>query len=353
MAFLWLVLVVVLVKQFDETVSYSCTLNALDLTCTGLIEHIPEHLTATINKTYINTLKIINAKLPIVSGATFKGFSGNLQTVYLTSSGVRSVEKGSFNSSADLQYLSLRDNELTELDLESPALQKLDVSFNLLQDISRFNISAHPRLKVLNVSYNQLTHLPKEILEKLEQKNDFFLVIDNNPWDCLRPQWIDLLSPKLINVFCTDQSYNISYKVSDQESNEPKNIPKTNCNEPMICLKCSYTFCLVWLFSGIWAGVILGNVGMIKRMVCGRMPMYADKHTQCDYTLVDQHMISAVFDYKSRRLVPISATGIVQSGFRNSENVPFFRSQAAQRSNESDQEEQKSTVLIYKGESSK
>lgn len=161
----------------------------------------------------------------------------------------------------------------------------LDLSNNSLTDMTGFNLDAIPSLTTLNVSDNALEYLPRDFVDKLEETNDFYVIIDNNPWNCSHPEWKDYLSTQLTQAFCSNiSSLSDSYKsseVSKQNTNITTDL-SSNCAVLMLKNRCAF-----WIFGALWVGIILGNISKLKQLLfCPKSQTLKDKATQCGkYTI--------------------------------------------------------------------
>ncbi|KAL1502058.1 hypothetical protein ABEB36_007261 [Hypothenemus hampei] len=290
---------------------YECTMFSFEISCTGLnaTQLSSKDLKATIYKQDISSLNITQSHIPIIFQGMFQNFE-NVQSLYVTSSGVSSVEDNAFALlSSSLQYLSLNNNNLTTLNLCQTIsmydqLKVLNLSFNRLKDLSSFNISCFPKLEILNVRDNLLTHLPKDILEFLQEDNDFYIIVDNNPWNCSHSDWSEYMNEKLIDSFCTNKTY-IPYHIPYNSNIVPEELKSFSDN----CYKCSFYYCLFWMGGGVWIGIIIGNISIIKKLLCRKRVEYNDEYTQCERSLVEHHMITGVYDVNRQKFIPVSAIG--------------------------------------------
>lgn len=195
------------------------------------------------------------------------------------------IEKEAFYDLENLKNLYIVNNNLSSLvpDVISPnnSLLWLDLSNNSLTSLTNFNVQAFPSLTVLNVSYNALEYLPIDILDKLRSSNQFYLIIDDNPWNCSRSEWNANLSAELTQAFCTNLSlvegqYATSAQKEVQGSNSTTQFT-SNCSSGVFETQCAF-----WIFGAIWAGIILGNISKLKTMLfCPNNVIMEDKAIQC------------------------------------------------------------------------
>lgn len=334
----WLLLTLINLQLAQRVFCY-CTMKYLTVSCFGLnYTDLIGNTTAVINKSDMSSLKITEGNIPNITPALLHDFT-SIQILHITNSRVSTIESDAFlELTSQCQDLSLRGNALTNFTFEnfSPVnkLKIIDLSSNLLEDLSEFNASYFPDLQVFNVSNNLLKYLPIGILNRLNEVEKFYVLIDNNPWDCTDPNWSEHLTDDLIKAFCNENVFDYTpIGLADDQENETEpsieNIIETFENHTTLkndtlnednnspnCYKCSFYFCLLWLGGGIWFGIILGNIVKIKRLLCNKTPSYIDKCTQCEYSLVEQHMISGVFDTTTRRFTPTTVIGTPVSGMR-------------------------------------
>uniref|UniRef100_A0AAR5Q461 LRRCT domain-containing protein n=1 Tax=Dendroctonus ponderosae TaxID=77166 RepID=A0AAR5Q461_DENPD len=205
------------------------------------------------------------------------------------------LQDDAFSGLPLLQDVDLSDNLLCSFNsrpfpLEN-SLKTLNLANNLLEDLSRFDIARFPKLHILNLTNNLLQFLPADILQTLQLPNKFHLLADNNPWNCSHPDWSELLVGKLLLAFCTNQTFD--YAPQREHLQESLDGAAPAC-EPPNCYKCSFNFCLLWLFCGVWIGIIVGNLPKLRTLLCVKPTAYADGTTQCDYSVVDQRLMSGI-----------------------------------------------------------
>lgn len=182
----------------------------------------------------------------------------------------------------------VNNNNLSTFNLNrfnSSTLVWLDISNNSLTNLSDFNVNAIPSLLVFNISYNLLEYLPLDILDKLRFANKFYVIVDNNPWNCSRSEWKQYLTADLTMAFCYDlTTMSDSYEASEEVDLAPKqfvNSSSTSCGTH--CTEGKFKeYCSFWIFGAVWLGIILGNVRTLKRLICCPTTVTKDdKTTQC------------------------------------------------------------------------
>ncbi|CAH1130087.1 unnamed protein product [Ceutorhynchus assimilis] len=279
MSIMWIMIYII--GQFSEGALclYQCTMNSFEVTCTGLRDtHLLQPILTILNKTDVTSVNITNGNIKIITQEMLKEFI-NLQSLYITYCRIEYFDQEAFVYNPDLQELSLNNNALRGFNLKpQESLKRLDLSYNKLKDISGFKISDFPRLNVLNLENNLLTHLPDSLLEKLKEENSFYLLATNNNWNCSRPEWSEILNPRLINAFC---SIDNQFEAFEENSVVKENTTKNETYEKPNCLKCSFVSCIWWSLGGIWFGVILGNVPKIHSLLFKPPKMYENASVQC------------------------------------------------------------------------
>lgn len=167
----------------------------------------------------------------------------------------------------------------------STSLAWLDISNNSLKSLTDFNVKAIPTLLVLNISYNSLEYLPIDIVDKLRFENKFYVIVDNNPWNCSHPEWKQYLTDELTMAFCSDlATIKIdSYEASDEVDVQQKKFVNSSTSGITRCIEGKFKeYCPFWIFGAVWVGVILGNVRTLKRLICCPTTITKDdKTTQC------------------------------------------------------------------------
>lgn len=282
-------------------------MKSLAVSCLGLkYTDLIGNTTAIINKSDMSSLDITEGNIPNISSVLLHDFT-SIQTLYITNSRVSTIESDAFlELTSRFQELSLSGNALTNFSFEGlsslNSLKFIDLSSNLLEYLSDFNASYFPNLQKLNVSNNFLRYLPIDILNRLKEVEKFYVLIDNNPWDCTDPNWSEHLTDEMVKAFCNENvfDYTPTSLLDDPESETEASIIENietfdnhttlkndtlNEDSSPNCYKCSFYFCLLWLGVGIWIGIILGNIGKIKKLLCNKTPTFADEYTQCGKSL--------------------------------------------------------------------
>lgn len=167
-----------------------------------------------------------------------------------------------------------------------------------------FNIKAIPTLLVLNISNNLLEYLPIDIVDKLRFENKFYIVVDNNTWNCSHPEWKEYLTAELTMAFCSDlTTMKIdSYEAPDVVDVENKHFVNSSTSCVMHCNEGKFKeYCPFWIIGAVWVGVILGNVRTLKRLICCPTTVTKDdKTTQCG-----RYLILQIFNNISNILKPL------------------------------------------------
>lgn len=231
-----------------------------------------------------------NSSVSVVKSDMFVNFP-NIQILRLRNASVRVIEEGAFRELLSLKKVYLTDNYLEELNSNvfapNNSILILDLSHNLLSNLDNFEMDNFPLLKILNISHNRMEYLPENILSKVTEPNNFYLVVDNNPWNCLHPNWVLHLMEILVEAFCTNKTYDpteMDIKVAKLTNVEYKNNTQTKTDpeqDNFYCLSYSLKSCLLWAFGAVWIGIILGNMCTLKRMLFTPPRRYEDKNTQC------------------------------------------------------------------------
>lgn len=257
---------------------YDCNAIGTSVSCTALEEdNLFDKLTVELTKDETNALqelRIENSFISVVKSGMFVNFP-NVETLRLRNTSTQTIEEGAFEYLTNLKKVYLTDNYLQEFNSNvfplNNTIRILDLSHNLLNNLDGFDIEMFPILTIMNVSHNRLEYLPESLLNKLKEENNFYLIVDNNPWNCLHSSWTDQLTEILIEAFCTNKTYD-PYEMNAKEENltnlQYKNNTKAETETEtnfFFCLGYSLKSCLVWAFGGVWVGVILGNMCKLKR----------------------------------------------------------------------------------------
>ncbi|XP_054841534.1 monocyte differentiation antigen CD14 [Eublepharis macularius] len=104
----------------------------------------------------------------------------SLRVLNLSSTGLKHVE---WSLPPNMEILDLSGNSISTLDLSLPALKELHLSNNRLQTVP--SVKKLPRLEVLSVDRNQISHLPSQSL--LQLKHLQLLKASHNLYDCSCP----------------------------------------------------------------------------------------------------------------------------------------------------------------------
>ncbi|XP_018567353.1 leucine-rich repeat, immunoglobulin-like domain and transmembrane domain-containing protein 2 isoform X2 [Anoplophora glabripennis] len=274
---------------------YDCSASGHSVSCTAIQEdNLYDNLTVALTTNESNELqelKIENSFISVVKGGMFLNFP-NIQVLRLRNTSTQTVEEGAFEDLYNLTKIYLTDNYLQDFNSNTFAsnnsIRILDLSHNLLNNLDSFDIELIPFLTIMNISHNKMEYLPEGVLNKLKEENHFYLIIDNNPWNCSHPKWIEQLTEILVEAFCNGKTFDPSEVnakeanlVNLQYMNNTKSLTETE-NDNFFCIGYSLKNCLLWAFGGVWVGVILGNMCKLKRMLFTTPRRYEDKNTQCD-----------------------------------------------------------------------
>ncbi|XP_074034464.1 uncharacterized protein [Leptinotarsa decemlineata] len=296
---LWKVIIMMCSVFTRVKTETQCSMSDLKIKCRFMrYEDLSGKLTVNLEAEDILELNISDTPISHVDRRTF-GRYRNIHTLILRNSDIHSIE---YNAFADLSFLrnlnlgnNLLENFSSSVFSENNSLYWLDLSNNLLGDLTNFNVSYFPYLMIMNVSNNRLEYLPENIMDKLKEINNFYIITDNNPWNCSHPGWSQNLNPNLIAAFCTRNMFDnriiqekLNYlKNEDISYGEHKNFNSSR-NEA-IRKKCRskswcFSYCVFWFVAAVWMGVILGNVCKLKDIVCRTTLKMRDKYTQYDMT---------------------------------------------------------------------
>ncbi|XP_015907547.1 carboxypeptidase N subunit 2 [Parasteatoda tepidariorum] len=122
--------------------------------------------------------------------------SGQVEKVAIESAGLKVIRDHQFEPFADLESLSLQNNELTSISrsiLAKPAkkLQFLHLNGNSLTSIPVDLFSDMPALEVVYLRENNLVTLPQDLFSSISSPNLQRIDFVNNPWHCdCRLMWI-------------------------------------------------------------------------------------------------------------------------------------------------------------------
>ncbi|KAG5884437.1 hypothetical protein JTB14_024380 [Gonioctena quinquepunctata] len=292
--FVWIILVLCtsLEAVFPRTL---CSSRNAKITCSSMQpEDLYGEMSVVLNPEDVLDLNVSRTFMRQINRTTF-GRYRNIHTLNLQNNYINHVEKNAFADLVFLRNLNLRNNLLKSFDSDIfgtfNSLYLLDLSNNVLDDLSGFNISDFPSLMIMNVSNNLLEYLPNTFIEKLEESDSFYLIIDDNPWNCSHPGWN--LNPTLITPFCTERVFDLAVAQEklkllgnmDSLVEEFKSL-NTNRNNEAPSGKCPrnwcFSYCVFWFIAAIWIGIIVGNIGKLKDIVCRTTLKVGDKKTQYD-----------------------------------------------------------------------
>lgn len=208
-----------------------------------------------------------------------------LDTLILDNTNTDEINQNAFSNLQKLKKIHIVNNNLTSFTsnvLNSSVLFWLDLSKNSLVNLTEFNVLSMPSLTILNISDNSLQYLPKSILDKVTSTNSFFLIADNNPWNCSHPKWKQYLTEQLTVALCSNISQ-VPDSYAESREEESKIIPNvTDSNYTPCSVGVFKTNCPFWMFGALWVGIILGNIKKLKQLVfCPSSLTLEDKATQC------------------------------------------------------------------------
>jgi Leucine-rich repeat (LRR) protein len=192
-------------------------------------------------------LDLSNGNLLTINRRTFDDYQ-KLEELHIINSGVRSIQDGAFSALPQLRQLDLSRNFITEFTSQIFAphnkLRKLVVADNLLTALDGFDVDQFRELALLDISNNQITRLPPNLLAKLQKGENFTLISENNPFDCTIER---LLNDNLSSRFCNNELQHLPLSRKPPEA--------------------SFVTCIFWISGSFWCGVIAGNVCMIKKLL--------------------------------------------------------------------------------------
>lgn len=156
----------------------------------------------------LKRLSLSHNHIETIQPFAFKGLA-NLEYLFLKNSRIKNVTKDGFSGISNLKHLILSHNDLENLNSDTFSLLKnliylrLDRNRIISIDKNTFeNMGAS--LKILNLSFNNLTDLHPRVLKPLSSL--IRLQADSNPWECscrllgLR-DWL-ASSAITLNIFC-------------------------------------------------------------------------------------------------------------------------------------------------------
>ncbi|XP_076300740.1 uncharacterized protein LOC143218952 [Lasioglossum baleicum] len=142
----------------------------------------------TVIPVTVHSIRVILSKIKKVPGDAFDRFDGYLSKLELRDCGIEKINPRAFLKLYNLEYLSLRNNQLdavTEDTLRGLSnLRHLDLSHNNIYRIENGAFDNVPYLNSLDVSENSMNCIGVEyIAKRLRYLSS--LNVANNPWSCL------------------------------------------------------------------------------------------------------------------------------------------------------------------------
>ncbi|KAK1118155.1 hypothetical protein K0M31_015202 [Melipona bicolor] len=133
-------------------------------------------------------IRIILSNIKRIPENTFARFDGYLSRLEFRDCGIERIEPRAFSNLRNLEYLSLRSNQLESISSEMVYglhnLRHLDLSHNNIHRITNDVFDHLPYLTNLDVSDNAMNCIGIEyIARRLHYLS--FLDVSNNPWSCL------------------------------------------------------------------------------------------------------------------------------------------------------------------------
>lgn len=317
--------------------NYYCTMKSFEVNCSRMhSQELSSQISVVLNKQDITHLDIRDSDIRTVSEDILRDFN-NLQSLDITNSGVEVLENHAFSNCSFLRKVNLKYNKLESFNFEAfevdNKISLLDLSNNLLKTFENFNVSYFSSLKILNLTNNTLTSLPESLIEKLITTEEFYMLIDDNPWDCNISSWSDSLSSVMLEAFCgvEDTTYMTETKIDEVVAStteafkvvyEGETSGKTlkpmaivdgkffgNRKLNNACPDCDMIgYAILWCLIGIVVGIIVGNVPWMIRMACKKSKTSKDKDAQCDLSVVGQQLHSGVYSEFIREQVTSVAT---------------------------------------------
>ncbi|XP_050498828.1 leucine-rich repeat, immunoglobulin-like domain and transmembrane domain-containing protein 3 [Diabrotica virgifera virgifera] len=277
-----------------------CSINDSKIFCAGMEEtDFYSNMIVTIASQDIVDLSITNSSISGLNSAMFQKYQ-YVQTLSITHTKLKYIKERTFHSLDNLQVLNLSHNCIDSFNFKALSsignLTSLDLSYNKLESIYNFNLNSFNSL-VLNISDNKMTNLEPEFIQKLNMSNDFYIIINNNPWNCSESKWQKYLSPALLLAFCLypqdsrendEQTYYKNAVFQAVEDNTSRVFPTQEENNIVVqfleenttriqmpqnnTINCNYlkncaSYCVYWCLGGVWIGIILGNICTIKRLI--------------------------------------------------------------------------------------
>ncbi|EFA01179.1 leucine-rich repeat-containing protein 15 [Tribolium castaneum] len=211
----------------------------------------------------ITKLNLANSDLLMIKRETFNKYQ-KLEELNIINSRLNAIADGAFYDLPQLTKVNMSKNLISGLSEKifrpGSKLWKFVVSYNMLSDIDDFDIGYLPELAILDISNNHMRYLPASVVNKLKNDNNFTLIAANNPWDCTNEKWRDLLDKHLAEKFCG---------------------PEVSPHSLVMTLppQAGFTTCIFWIVGAFWCGIILGNLCIIRKLVC--KPKGLSKQDQC------------------------------------------------------------------------
>lgn len=233
----------------------------------------------------VTDLIVRDTALPKLTRNIFTNFK-NIHTLVLDNTKTEEIEEDAFYDLGNLKNLYIVNNHLSNFSstLINPnsSLIWLDISNNSITTLTNLNVTAIPSLTVLNISHNSLEYLPKDILDKLELFNQFYIIVDGNPWNCFHEEWKEFLSKNLVEAFCLNDTAKQNNFSQLQQVNI-SSLYTHNCSSNVFKTACGF-----WIFGSLWLGIILGNISKLKKLLFHPYAMnMEDKAIQCgNYNII-------------------------------------------------------------------
>ncbi|CAH0548069.1 unnamed protein product [Brassicogethes aeneus] len=264
-----------------------CQMETSTITCKNItLNAIQKSIEIDVLQENVINLNITNSYVNLIQRKNFVNYK-NLRYLSICHSQLMFVEENAFLDLLYLEELDLSDNFLrrisTNLFPDNNKIISLMVPNNLIEDLDDFDINRFPHLKKINLSNNILEYLPSNLINKMASSKDFIIAVNKNPFNCSHVKWKQYLTNR--PQFCNEFNLGNTEKLKLQpivaplsEDSENKTIPKDYCIK-----HCHFFNCLIWTFSGIWIGIIVGNVCKIKDLIFLKKKRVENKFTQYDY----------------------------------------------------------------------